>query len=79
MSITETSLKVFLAYAKDSKNWAGMSPIGVHVGGSKEERGNLTQLKKAGLITTMNSDRHDWIIFTAAGRKLAAKHGIEID
>ena len=42
--ITETSLKVFLAYAKDAGNRSGTPLIGGNVGGSKEERGNLTQL-----------------------------------
>lgn len=76
IEITEASLKVFLAYANDAGNWSGMPMVGGNVGGSKEERGNLTQLKKAGLITTY-SDEGLFIIFTDAGKELAKEHGIE--
>jgi hypothetical protein len=79
MQITEKSLAVFLAYAKDAGNWSGTPLIGGNVGGTKEERGNLTQLKKAALIKTMRSDGCDWICFTDAGKALALEHGILID
>lgn len=78
MKITQTSLNVFLAYAKDAGNWSGTPLVGGNVGGSKEERGNLTQLKRAKLITTYRSDRCDWISFTEVGKKLAAENGITI-
>jgi hypothetical protein len=78
IGITETSLKVFTAYAKDAGNWSGQPLIGGNVGGSKEERGNLTQLKKAGLITTFRSDGLDWMSFTDKGKELAASMGINI-
>lgn len=78
MDITDTSKKVFLAYAKDAANWSGTPLIGGNVGGSKEERGNLTQLKRAGLITTFRSEGCDWVVFTDAGKDYAAKNGIEI-
>lgn len=77
MNITQDSLNVFLAYANDAANWSGVPLVGGNVGGSKQERGNLTQLKQAGLIATM-VDRGTWVIFTDAGKKLAAEHGIEI-
>lgn len=79
MNITETSLQVFLAYADDAANWSGAPLVGGNVGGSKEERGNLTQLKQAGLITTETDEGCTWIYFTASGRALAAEHGIEIN
>jgi hypothetical protein len=78
MTITEKSLKVFLAYAKDAGNWGGNPWIGGNVGGTKEERGNITQLKQAGLIKTQQDGRNSYIIFTAAGKTLAAEHGISI-
>jgi hypothetical protein len=74
IDITETSLKVFLAYADDADNWNG-TPL---VCGDKAERGNLTQLKKAGLITTDIEEGHTWLFFTDAGKALAAKHGIKL-
>ena len=52
--------------------------VGGNVGGNKEERGNLTQLKKAGLITTFASDGDTWIAFTAVGKEFAKTLGIEI-
>jgi len=76
--ITQTSLDLFLAYARDAGNWSGTPLVGGNVGGSKEDRGNLTQLKRAGLITTDKSDGETWVNFTTAGIALAAKHGIEI-
>ena len=76
-NITEASMAIFLAYAKDAKNWNGTPLVGGNVGGSKEERGNLTQLKVAGLIETFRDDGL-WISFTPAGKALAAENGITI-
>ena len=76
--ITKISLDLFLAYARDAGNWSGNPLVGGNVGGSKEERGNLTQLKQAGLIDTFVSDGFTWISFTDAGRTFALKHGVEI-
>jgi hypothetical protein len=73
--ITEKSLALFLAYAHDAGNWSGMPLVGGNVGGSKEDRGNLTQLKRAGLIQTTLDEGNTWVIFTEAGKALAAQHG----
>ena len=78
--ITATSLDVFIAYAMDAPNWSGSPLIGGNVGGGKEERGNLTQLKQAGLISTVrDDDRKDlaWLYFSPLGLELAAALGIE--
>jgi hypothetical protein len=77
--ITAQSLQVFMAYAKDAPNWSGAPLIGGNVGGGQEERGNLTQLKRAKLITTaVDDDRKDlaWLYFSKRGLELAAKLGI---
>lgn len=76
-NITEASLNLFLAYAKDAGNWSGTPLVGGNLGGTKEDRGNLTQLKQAGLIETFK-DRGTWISFTDAGKALASKHGIQL-
>lgn len=85
-AITPTSLKLFLAYAKDAGNWSGMPLVGGNVGGTPAQRGNLTQLKVAGLITTIE-DRdlvnrrvqvNTWVKFTRAGVDLAMAHGVDI-
>lgn len=71
MKLTPKSLQLFLDYAADADNWSGTPLVGGNVGGSKEDRGNLTQLKRAKLLTT-------WISFTDAGRAFAKENGIEI-
>lgn len=78
-TLTEKSLALFLAYAKDSGNWSGTPLVGGNVGGSKEDRGNLTDLKKAGLVTTFISDKLAWLEFTDAGKAFAASHGVTIE
>ena len=77
-NITSKSLELFLAYAKDAVNWNDMPLVGGNLGGSKEDRGNLTQLKKAGLIQTTLEEGNTWIIFTDAGIALAAQHNIKL-
>lgn len=81
MNITETSKTLFLAYARDAGNWSGQPLVGgnVSVGGSKEERGNLTQLKRAKLITTFVDDGCTWIQFTDAGKAFASENGVTIN
>ena len=48
ITLTPRSLELFFDYARDAGNWGG-TPL---VGGGREDNGNLTQLKRAGLITT---------------------------
>jgi len=76
--ITDKSLKLFLAYAADAENWNGEPLVGGNIKATKESRGNLTQLKKTGYITTFDDDGCVWMSFTDNGKKLAADHGIEI-
>ncbi|OHU57128.1 hypothetical protein BKG82_13150 [Mycobacteroides chelonae] len=81
--ITSGSLDLFLGYAADAGNWSGTPPLGGGGGGTKEARGNITQLKRAGLIETFIDEGGDggdetWVRFTTDGRALAALHGIEI-
>jgi hypothetical protein len=46
---------------------------------TKSDRGNLTQLKRAGLLTTESDAGDEYIIFTEAAVTLAAKHGITLE
>lgn len=78
VNITEQSKALFIAYAKDAGNWSGTPLVGGNVGGSKEDAGNLTQLKKAGLVSTCKDEGCTWLEFTAAGKAYAAALGIEI-
>ncbi len=78
MNLTARSLEIFLAYAKDACNWSGTPLVGGNVPCSKEDRGNLTQLKQAGLITTFVDEGNTWMDFTEAGKALAVEHGVSV-
>ncbi len=67
-----------MEYAVDADNWGGCPLVGGNVGGSVEDRGNLTDLKKAGLIETIKEGHNSFVVFTMAGKAFAKDHGIEI-
>lgn len=73
-NITPESLDLFLDLAKDAGNWSGNPPVW----GTKEQRGNLTQLKRAGLLTTFTDRGDAFAEFTEAGQALAAEHGVDL-
>jgi len=79
MTLSPRSLELFLAFARDAGNWSGTPCIGGNVGGSKEDRGNITQMKRAGLVKTLADEGQTWLIFTPAGKALAAEHGVEVE
>lgn len=79
VQITEKSKELFLDYAKDACNWNGTPLVGGNVGGEKEDRGNLTQLKIAGLVRTQNDEGDIWLFFTDTGKAYAREFGIEIE
>lgn len=81
MNLTKKSIDLFVAYAEDACNWSGTPLVGGNVGGSKEDRGNLTQLKKAGLIETDYDREEDctWILFTDMGVEYASALGITVN
>ena len=76
--MTPASLALFLAYARDAGNWSGTPLVGGNVLQTKEHNGNLTQLKRAGLVRTFVSDGCTWLSFELAGVALAKEHGINI-
>lgn len=77
--ITARSLELFLWYAEDAGNWSGNPWLDGNRDFTAEDRGNLTQLKKAGLLRTQEHEPGQaYIIFTAKGAELAARHGIDI-
>jgi len=45
---------------------------------TKGGQGNISQLKRAGLIMSFRDDGYSYIFFTDEGIALAAKHGIKI-
>lgn len=79
MNITNASQALFTAYAKDAGNWCGTPLVGGNVGQAKADCGNLTDLKKNGLLTTFEHDGWMWVEFTPAGIAYAAELGIDLN
>lgn len=77
IKLTDASLALFLRLADDAGNWSGTPPTDGNVDMSTAERGNLTQLKRAKLLTTFEDGetKMTWVRFTDAGIALAAEHG----
>jgi hypothetical protein len=73
-TITEASAKLFEAIIKDAGNWGGTPPCYNHI--NKQTRGNLTQLKRAGLVSTFDSDGDEWIYIEDAGKAEALRRGL---
>ena len=82
MEITPASKALFIAFAKDAGNWGGTPLVGGNVSITKEERGNLTHLKKLGLVTTYEAHERVgilvWLEFTEAGERYANELGISL-
>lgn len=80
--ITDTSKALFVDFAQDAGNWNGMPLIGgnVMITNAKADRGNLTQLKKAGLVETEydSFERLTWLTFTEDGERYAIELGIDL-
>ncbi len=73
-NLTQDSFNLFISLAKDAENWQGEPLVDI----TKEQRGNLTDLKKKNLLTTFHDEGCEWAIFTADGIALAAANNIEI-
>lgn len=74
ITLTAASQSLFIALASDANNWSGQPLVDI----STSQRGNLTDLKKNGLLTTFRYEGCDFADFTDAGKALAADHGIKI-
>ena len=74
MNLTPASLAVFIRHAKDAGNWNGQPMLDI----TKEQRGNLTDLKVKGLVTTWRDEGIEWMQFTDSGKAFAAEYGITI-
>jgi hypothetical protein len=71
--MTPATEKLFKELADDAGNWSGTPLLDI----SSAQRGNLTDLKKLGLVTTWRDEGCDWVNFTDAGKALAAEMGFE--
>jgi len=74
MNMTAESFKLFIALANDADNWNGQPILDI----TKEQRGNLSQLKKLQLLTTFKDEGCDFVIFSDAGKKLALENNIKL-
>ena len=72
ITLTPASRVLLRDLWEDAPNWSGTPPTDGNVGMSKEERGNLTQLKRAGLLSTFRWEGMTWVAFTDEGREYAA-------
>lgn len=71
--LTPASLALFRSLVEDAPNWSGTPAAWV----SAEERGNLTDLKKHGLLTTFVDAGDPFAQFTEKGKALAASLGYD--
>lgn len=79
MQITDQSKALFIEYANDAGNWGGMPMVDGNVRGINPQvnKGNLTQLKRAGLVTTFKDEGSTFLQFTQAGIDYAKEIGLD--
>lgn len=70
--LAEVSVALFTDLVKDAGNWSGTPMVDI----SKEERGNLTQLKRAKLLSTQTDDGIAFAYFTPEGVAYAKALGL---
>jgi hypothetical protein len=77
IKLTPTSRQLFADLAADAGNWSGAPLLDI----DRFTRGNVTQLKKAALITTQvdsENKRCVWVTFTDAGVAYAQTLGYDL-
>ena len=79
INLTAASHALFMEFAEDAGNWSGMPLVNGNVTVTQADKGNLTDLKKNGLLTTFVDEGNSWVSFTDSGKAYAAKHGVTID
>jgi hypothetical protein len=73
-NMTNESLALFKDLIEDAPNWNGQPLLDI----SKEERGNLTQLKREGLLKTVEDEGNTFALFTQKGISYAREIGLQI-
>ena len=71
--LTPASAAMLMAYVDDAPNWGGEPLLGGNIPFTAADRGNLTDLKRKGLLTTFSDAGDEWVQFTPAGLALAAE------
>jgi hypothetical protein len=74
-ALTPESYNLLVSLIKDAPNWEGQPLIDI----SKEQRGNLSDLKRRGFLDTFRDEGCMFAIFTPLGAEFAAfSFGINI-
>lgn len=76
--LTPASHDLFMEFANDAGNWSGTPPTDGNVQMTNSQRGNLTHLKKLGLIITDEYDGSAWVSFTEKGIAYAGQNGVDL-
>lgn len=59
LSLTPASFALLAALVKDAPNWSGTPMLDI----TKEQRGNLSDLKKNKILHTYRDEGIDWVVF----------------
>ena len=73
MLTTETQ-NLFISFVEDAPNWGGQPMVDI----TTSQRGNLSDLKRKGLVETFRDEGCDWINFTPVGVSYAAELGYKL-
>ena len=78
IELSPNALSLFRLYWQDAGNWSGTPMLNGNVSllGSKEDRGLITHLKMAGLITTFSDEGCSFLSFTDKGKKFGESIGL---
>ena len=72
--LSQESKALFEEMAQEAQNWNGTPLLPVL---SRAQKGNLTDLKRKGLVFTEDDgDGFQWVFFTSAGKNVAHELGI---
>ena len=77
IELTEASEKLLADIAGDTGNWNGCPMVYGNVCRTKADLGNLTDLKKKGILETFKDEGIEWICFTDEGYEQLDIRGIE--
>jgi hypothetical protein len=72
-NLTPASDQLFRALVDDAGNWSGTPIVEV----TRAQKGNLTDLKRAGLLTTHSDRGIAFAYFTVTGVELAKSLGLD--
>ena len=78
-TMTIETEKLFVELGEDAGNWGGQPMLDYNVSIGRHRRGNLTDLKKLGLLRTEPTEMGPCVVFTDKGKELLKnQYGINI-